>query len=60
MFEKSVKPNCEALLANLKREGTPERVHFLELFLDGEVKTAIIMRFGIGADIPEEDPHRHF
>ena len=60
MFEKSVRPDYEALLANLRREGTPERVHFLELFLDGEVKAAIIERFGIGADISEDDPHRHF
>ena len=58
MLEVSVRPDYEALLANLRRQGTPKRVHFLELFLDGEIKAAIAKRFGIGADIPEEDPHR--
>lgn len=55
-----VKPNYEALLANLRREGTPKRVHYLELFLDGEIKQSIIKRYGIGSDIPEGDPYRHW
>jgi uroporphyrinogen decarboxylase len=55
-----VKPDCEALLANLRREGTPERVHYLELFLDGEVKQSIIKRYGIGSEISEDDPYRHW
>ena len=58
MFDISLKPDYEALLANLRRQGTPQRVHFLELFLDGEIKTAIADRFGIGADIAADDPHR--
>ena len=59
MFDIAVKPDSEALIANLRREGTPWRVHFLELFLDGEVKAAIARRFGIGADLEEGDPQRH-
>lgn len=59
-LEKSVKPDYEALLANLKREGTPKRVHYLELFLDGEISQAIIKRYGIGGDISEDDPYRHW
>jgi uroporphyrinogen decarboxylase len=58
MFEIQVKPDFEALLANLRREGTPKRVHFLELFLDGEIKRSIAMRFGIGSDIPNDDPYK--
>ncbi len=55
-----VKPDYEALLANLRRQGTPERVHYLELFLDGEVKQSIIRRYGIGSEISEDDPYRHW
>ena len=60
MFNISVQPDYEALLSNLKREGTPERVHYMELFLDGEIKAAIAKRFGIGSDIPENDPYRRW
>lgn len=55
-----VKPNYEAFLANMRREGTPGRVHFLELFLDGEIKWNIINKYGIGRDIPSDDPYRHW
>ncbi|MBD3185176.1 uroporphyrinogen-III decarboxylase-like protein [Candidatus Poribacteria bacterium] len=54
-----VKPDYEALLSNLRREGTPRRVHYLELFLDGEIKWSIINRYGLGKDIKEDDPYRH-
>ena len=57
MLDIPVQPDCEALLANLRREGTPRRVHYLELFLDGEIKLEIAKRFGLGADLPEDDPH---
>ena len=46
-----VKPDYEALLKNLRREGAPERVHYMELFLDWEVRQAIVERFGVLADI---------
>ncbi len=52
-----IQPDYEALLSNLKREGTPQRVHYMELFLDGEIKRIIQERFCIGADIPENDPY---
>lgn len=55
-----IKPDYEALLANLRREGTPQRVHYMELFLDGEIKRAIIQRCGLGADISPTDPLRHW
>lgn len=55
-----VEPDYEALLANLRREGTPERVHYLELFLDGEIKQNIIRRYGIGSEIADDDPYRHW
>jgi len=60
MLQIPVQPDYEALLANLKRQGTPQRVHYLELFLDGEIKSAIIERFGLGAEIRADDPNRRW
>ncbi len=34
MLDIPIKPDYEAWLACLRREGTPRRVHFAELFLD--------------------------
>ena len=60
MLSTPIQPDYEALLANLKRQGTPKRVHYLELFLDGEIKEAISERFGLSAEVPEDDPHRRW
>ncbi len=51
-----VQPDAEALLANLRREGTPKRVHYMELFLDAEIKEAVCARFGIGAELSPDEP----
>ena len=53
----SVAPDAEAFLANLRREGTPKRVHFMELFLDLEIKQAVCERFGLIDDLSEDDPY---
>lgn len=60
LLDIKVKPDYEALLCNLRREGTPKRVHFMELFLDGEIKQVIINRYGIGSDIPSDDPYYYW
>jgi uroporphyrinogen decarboxylase len=52
----SVKPDCEALIANILRKGTPKRVHHIELFLDGEVQDAVCQRFGIAKGLDKNDP----
>jgi uroporphyrinogen decarboxylase len=44
-------PDWEALLRCLRREGTPRRVHHLELFHDGEVVAALATRFGLVEDL---------
>jgi uroporphyrinogen decarboxylase len=46
-FSVDITPDWEALLRCIRREGTPERVHFVELFLDEEVQTAICERYGL-------------
>jgi hypothetical protein len=56
-FAKTVKPDADALIANLRRQGTPKRVHYMELFLDGEIQNAIIARYGIGAELDQADPY---
>ena len=56
-FCKDAKPDAEAFLANLRRRGTPSRVHYIELFLDGETKDAICERFDLAAGISRDDPH---
>jgi uroporphyrinogen decarboxylase len=56
MLEIEVKPDYEALLANLRREGTPKRVHHLELLWDGEIAAALIERFRLADDLDTKDP----
>ena len=55
-FSVSVTPDWEGLLGTIRREGTPARVHHIELFLDPEVQEAICQRYGIGADLDPSDP----
>ena len=42
-----VNPDWEALLKCIGREGTPYRVHNIELFLDDEIKEAVCDRFSL-------------
>ncbi|MBE3039520.1 MAG: hypothetical protein IMZ62_11995, partial [Chloroflexi bacterium] len=56
-LETPVKPDWEALIANLRRQGTPRRVHHLELFQDGEIAQAIADRYGLMAGVSRDDPH---
>ena len=52
----SVTPDWEAFVRCIGREGTPERVHFIELFLDPEVQTAICERYGLLRGLDSDDP----
>ncbi len=56
VFSSKVEPDAEAFLANLRREGTPQRVHHMELFLDAEIQEAVCKRFDLTAGISENDP----
>jgi uroporphyrinogen decarboxylase len=40
-------PDWEGLVRCIRRQGTPERVHVIELFLDPEVQTAICDRYDL-------------
>jgi uroporphyrinogen decarboxylase len=55
-FCKPIQPDGEAFVANLRRQGTPKRAHFIELFLDGEVKHELCRRFDLPAGLRKDDP----
>ncbi len=55
-FSVSVTPDWEAFVACIRRQGTPRRVHCIELFLDGEVQDAICERFGLLEGLDRDDP----
>ena len=46
-FSHPITPNWEGLMDCISRQETPDRVHFIELFLDEEVKTALCSQYGI-------------
>jgi len=52
----SIVPDVEELIAVIKREKRPQRVHFIELFLDDEVKEVICERYGLAEKINQNDP----
>jgi len=55
-FSRAITPDWEGFLQCITRQGTPQRVHHIELFLDGEVKDAICERYGIADNIDRNDP----
>lgn len=57
-LEKPHEGDYEALLDDLRRKGTPRRVHHAELFHDAEIAEAIIDRYDLAADLDAGDPCR--
>jgi len=58
-FSIPITPDWEALLRCIRREATPARVHFVELFLDGEVKDAVCQRFNLVEGLERGNPYYH-
>jgi uroporphyrinogen decarboxylase len=52
-----VKLDEEAFMRNLRREGTPARVHHMELYLDSEVSQEVATRFRLWDDIDPNKPY---
>jgi len=52
----SVTPDWEGLVRCIRREGTPDRVYNIELFLDPEVQDAICERYGLIEALNRNDP----
>ncbi len=59
-FTVNAAPDWEGLRRCIMREGTPARVHHIELFLDAEVQQAICARYDIGANIDPAAPFAEF
>jgi len=55
-FAVEITPDWEGFLRCLRREGTPKRVHFIELLIDEEIKAAVAERFGLMAGVKLDDP----
>jgi len=55
-FRINVVPDWQGLLKCLRREGTPARVHFIELFLDPEVQEEICKRYDLLTGMDAGDP----
>ncbi len=54
--DREVKIDWEGFRACIERRGTPERVHVIELFLDGEISDAVCERFGLQRGLDPDDP----
>jgi uroporphyrinogen decarboxylase len=55
-LKKKHQPDPEALIANIRRQGTPKRVHHIELFHDAEIRNAIADRFDLMEDMDPNHP----
>ena len=55
-LSRPVQPDIDGLLACIRREGTPRRVYNVELFLDAEVQSALVQRFGLAGNVKPGDP----
>lgn len=55
-LQETFRPDWPGLVDNIMRRGTPERVYFIELFQDGEIRSAIAERFGLMADMQPSHP----
>ncbi|MCD6415226.1 MAG: hypothetical protein J7M08_00835 [Planctomycetes bacterium] len=56
-FSVDVTPDWEGLRDCILREGTPQRVHYIELFLDAEIEDEICRRYGVLDGLDSDDPH---
>jgi len=55
-FHVQISPDWQAMQACLLRQGTPARVHFIELFLDQEVQQALVDRYALLPGVTPDDP----
>ena len=59
-FSNDIAPDWESFLRCIRREGTPERAHMIELIIDGEVKDEICARYGLMDGVSLTDPHFNY
>ncbi|NOY08900.1 MAG: hypothetical protein GXP33_08665 [Spirochaetes bacterium] len=51
-----IRPDIEEFLEVVKREKRPKRVHFIELFIDDEIKDVICEQYDLTEGINRTDP----
>ena len=56
-FTVEIAPDWEALVRCIRREGAPQRVHNIELFLDAEVQQAVCDRYDLLDGLDTSDPY---
>ncbi|MCJ7703333.1 MAG: hypothetical protein MUO62_17250 [Anaerolineales bacterium] len=56
IFSRHITPNWEKLVACISRQQMPERVHFIELFLDEEIKAVLCSQYRIDHNLDQNDP----
>lgn len=56
-FACEVRPDADAFLRCIRRQGQPARVHVIELYLDPEVQAEIGRRYGVLDGLSGDDPH---
>jgi uroporphyrinogen decarboxylase len=56
LFATTVRPDVDELLAVLRRERAPKRIHHIELFLDPEIIEAVDEHFELSRDLGRSDP----
>lgn len=57
LLDIEVRADFESFRKNIRREGTPQRVHYIELYQDAEIKTLVADRFGLENALDRLDPH---
>ncbi|MGQ9681812.1 MAG: uroporphyrinogen decarboxylase family protein [Anaerolineae bacterium] len=60
MLDTPVRLDIEGLERNLRRQGTPDRVYYLELFLDYEVEEAIAAGYDLLRGLDPGDAHYQY
>jgi uroporphyrinogen decarboxylase len=51
-----IKTDWEGFVNCIRRTGTPDRIHFIELYLDEEIKEAVCKRFNLTGHFSVSDP----
>ena len=54
-FRSGITPDWQAFVDCIKRKGTSKRVHFIELYLDGEVQNDLCQRYDLLAELNPTD-----
>jgi len=57
LLSREITPDVEGLIRCILRQGTPARVHYIELFLDPEIQEAICQRYNLLESLNRNDPY---